>query len=76
MPETDVPETDIAETDGADGCPSDVKPRRMGPTSYGFLSEGHPSVPFVLACPVSEMDEPEAASGETVGVLCKQCVWF
>ena len=72
--QTDVPETDIAETDGTDGCPSDIKPRRMCPTSYGFLSEGHPSVPFVLAFPVSKMDIPEMAGGETVGVVCKHSV--
>ena len=71
MAQTDVAKTDVPETDVADGCPSDVKPRRMGPTSYGLLSEGHPSVPFVLAFPVSEMDGPETAGGDMVGVLCK-----
>ena len=74
--EMDVSETEVTETNEADGCPSDVKPRRMGPTSYGLLSERHPSVPFVLVFPVSEMDVPETAGGETVRVLCEQCVWF
>ena len=66
----------MAQTNDADGCPSDVKPRRMGPTSSGFLSEGHPSVPFVLAFPVSQMDVPETAGGESVGVVCKHSVCF
>ena len=49
----------MAQTNDAGGCPSDVKPGRMGPTSYSFLSEGHPSVPFVLAFTVPETDVPE-----------------
>ena len=30
---------------------------------HGFLSQGHPSVPFILALPVSETDVPKMEEG-------------
>ena len=55
----------MAQMFGADGCPRDVKPWRMGPPSYGFPFQAHPSVPFVLAFPVPETDVPETEVPET-----------
>ena len=55
----------MAQMFGADGCPRWVKPRRMGPPSYGFPFQAHPSVPFVLAFPVPETDVPETDVAET-----------
>ena len=37
----------------------------MGPPSYGFPFQAHPSVPFVLAFPVPETDVPETDDPET-----------
>ncbi len=37
----------------------------MGPPSYGFPFQAHPSVPFVLAFPVPETDVPETDVAET-----------
>ena len=75
-PETDDPETDDPETEGRDGHPRDWWHRRVAQTDgpgrksldgrvlrfHGFSSQGHPSVPFVLALPVSETDGTETES--------------
>ena len=75
-PETDDPETDDPETEGRDGHPRDWWHRRVAQTDdpgrksldgrvlrfHGFSSQGHPSVPFVLALPVSETDGPRRMS--------------
>ena len=63
-------ETDIHETGGTDGWR-----RRMAlggkawtegsSVFYGFSSQRHPSVPFVLALPVSETDGPDTDVPET-----------
>ena len=37
----------------------------MGPPSYGFPFQAHPSVPFVLAFPFPETDVPETDVAET-----------
>ena len=37
----------------------------MGPPFYGFPFQAHPSVPFILALPVSETDVPETDDPET-----------
>ncbi len=37
----------------------------MGPPSYGFPFQAHPSVPFVLAFPVPETEVPETDVAET-----------
>ena len=37
----------------------------MGPPFHGFPFQAHPSVPFVLAFPVSETDVPETDAPET-----------
>ena len=37
----------------------------MGPPSYGFPFQAHPSVPFVLAFPVPETDVPETDDPQT-----------
>ena len=37
----------------------------MGPPFHGFPFQAHPSVPFVLAFPVSETDVPETDEPET-----------
>ena len=76
-PETDDPETDVPETEGRDGHPLDGWHRRVSQTDgpvrksldgrvlrfHGFSSQGHPSVPLVLAVPVSETDVPETEEG-------------
>ena len=78
-PETDDPETDDPETEGRDGHPRDWWHRRVAQTDgpgrksldgwvlrfHGFSSQGHPSVPFVLALPVSETDGAETDVPET-----------
>ena len=78
-PETDDPETDDPEKEVRDGHPRDWWYRRVaqkdGPGRksldgrvlrfYGFSSQGHPSVPFVLALPVSETDGAETDVPET-----------
>ena len=77
-PETDDPETDDPETEGRDGHPRDWCHRRVAETDgpgrksldgrvlrfHGFSSQGHPSVPFVLALPVSETDGAEHTFSE------------
>ena len=65
-------ETDIPETDGTDGR---RRRRALGGKAWtegsspaffhGFSSQGHPSVPFVLALPVSETDGAETDVPET-----------
>ena len=79
MPETDDPETDVPETEGRDGHPRDGWHRRVSQTDgpgrksldgrvlrfHGFSSQGHPSVPLVLAVPVSETDGAETDVPET-----------
>ena len=56
-----------------DGCAPDGSPRRVAQTDgpwrkrldgrvlrfHGFSSQGHPSVPLVLAVPISETDSAE-----------------
>ena len=78
-PETDDPETDVPETEGRDGHPRDGWHRRVSQTDgpgrksldgrvlrfHGFSSQGHPSVPLVLAVPVSETDGAETDVPET-----------
>ena len=78
-PETDDPETDVPETEGRDGHPRDGWHRRVAQTDGpgrksldgrtlrfdGFSSQGHPSVPLVLALPVSETDGAETDVPET-----------
>ena len=78
-PETDDPETDVPETEGQDGHPRDGWHRRVAQTDgpgrksldgrvlrfHGFSSQGHPSVPLVLALPVSETDGAETDVPET-----------
>ena len=80
MPQTDGdPETDVPETEGRDGHPRDGWHRRVSQTDgpwrksldgrvlrfHGFSSQGHPSVPLVLAVPVSETDGAETDVPET-----------
>ena len=55
----------MAQMFGADGCPRDVKPWRMGPPFHGFSFQAHPSVPLVLAFPVSQTDVPETDDPQT-----------
>ena len=55
----------MAQMFGADGCPRDVKPWRMGPPFHGFSFQAHPSVPLVLAFPVSQTDHPETDDPQT-----------
>ncbi len=78
-PETDDPETDVPETEGRDGHPRDGWHRRVSQTDgpgrksldgrvlrfHGFSSQGHPSVPLVLAVPFSETDGAETDVPET-----------
>ena len=78
-PETDDPETDDPEKEVRDGHPRDWWHRRVAQTDgpgrksldgrvlrfHGFSSQVHPSVPFVLALPVSETDGAETDVPET-----------
>ena len=79
MPETDDPETDVprdgrprrtsprrvaqtvSQTDGPGRKSLDGRVLRF----HGFSSQGHPSVPLVLAVPVSETDGAETDVPET-----------
>ena len=75
-PETDDPETDVPETEGRDGHPQDGLHRLVSQTDgpgtkrldgrvlrfHGFSSQGHPSVPLVLAVPVSRRMAPRRMS--------------
>ena len=79
MPKTDEQQTDDPETEGRDGHPRDGWHRRVAQTDgpgrksldgrvlrfHGFSSQGHPSVPLVLALPVSETDGTETDVHET-----------
>ena len=63
-------ETDIHETGGTDGWRRRMalggKACTEGSSVFmAFSSQGHPSVPFVLALPVSEMDGAETDVPET-----------
>ena len=78
-PETHDPETDVPETEGGDGHPRDGWHSRVAQTDgpgrksldgrvlrfHGFSSQRHPSVPQVLALPVSETDGAETDVPET-----------
>ena len=69
-----MPQTDDPETEGRDGHPRDGWRRRVAQTDapgrksldfHGFSYQGHPSVPLVLALPVSETDGAETYVPET-----------
>ena len=89
-PETDDAETNVPETEGRVGHPRDGWHRLVAQTDgpgrksldgrvlrfHGFSSQGHLSLPFVLALPVSETDVPETEEGQDGCPRYGRCVFF